>query len=151
MQEISYSDVNLSKESEDMRTALGWMNVWVGWYTFVVCVGNFTFKTCNSVLFPSLSFCKSFFIFSSMLSCNNKTICVNNLDLSPLTDSYFSNKLLTHQLLFEITYSIFLFQNTILGMTNSKTLSSGMWRLCTYTKFHGVISRKAIIALSISF
>jgi len=26
MQEISYSDVNL-KDSEDIRTALGWMNV----------------------------------------------------------------------------------------------------------------------------
>jgi len=28
-----------------------------------------------------------------------------------------------------MTYSIFLSQNTILCMTNSKTLSSGMWRL----------------------
>jgi len=27
MQEISYSEVNLGKQSEDMRTALGWMDV----------------------------------------------------------------------------------------------------------------------------
>jgi len=47
-------------------------------------------------------------------------------------------------------FSSFLLQNMILGMTNSKTLSSGMWRLedmlfctlCTYTKFHGVIFRR---------
>jgi hypothetical protein len=35
MQEINYSDVNLSKESEDMRTALDWMNVRVEWYTLM--------------------------------------------------------------------------------------------------------------------
>jgi len=34
MQEISCSDVKLGKECEDMRTALGWMNV--DWYTFCV-------------------------------------------------------------------------------------------------------------------
>ena len=32
MQEIIYSDVNLGKESEDMRMALGWMKV--EWRTF---------------------------------------------------------------------------------------------------------------------
>ena len=30
MQEIIYSDVNLGRESGDMRTALGWMNIWIG-------------------------------------------------------------------------------------------------------------------------
>jgi len=102
MLEINYSDVNLGKESEDMRTALGWMNVRVEWYTRVVCVGNFTFNFSSSTLCRALSFIKSFFIFNfidftsfSMRFCNNKTFCVNNLDLSPLTDSYFTEKLLT--------------------------------------------------------
>ena len=107
MQEISYSDVKLGKESEDMRTALGWMTLY--WYTFVVCLGNLTFVFRSSLLRISLSFCLSFFIlpfsvfitfFTAFISfcvrlCNSKTFCVNNLDLSPLTDSYFSNKL-TH-------------------------------------------------------
>jgi hypothetical protein len=39
MQEISYSDVNWGKEFEDMKTALGWMNV--EWYTF-------SFTTCTT-------------------------------------------------------------------------------------------------------
>ena len=134
-QEISYSNVNLGKESEDMRIALSWINV--EWYTFVVYVVNLTFAFCSSLFCFSLSFCKVFFILSfsffitsfSMLLCNSKIFCVNDLDLSPLTDSYLSNKLSTHLLLFEMTYSGFLFQNMILGMTNSKTLSSGMWPL----------------------
>ena len=134
MQEISYSDVNLGKESEDMRKALGWMNV--EWYTFFVCEVSFTFMFCSFLSCIFLSSCKFLFIFSfnvftsfSMRLCNNKNFCVNSLDLSPLTDSYFSNKLLTHYLLFEMTFSIFLFQNTILDKTNSKILSSGMWCL----------------------
>ena len=141
MQEISYSDVNLDKESEHMRTALGWMNI--EWYRLVVCVGNLTFVFCSCFLCISFSFFLSSFILSfnvliafftaltsfSMCLCNSKTFCVNSLDLSPLTDSYFSNKLLTRFLLFEMTYSSFKFQNMILGMTNSKSLSSGMWPL----------------------
>jgi len=81
--------------------------------------------------FFNLSF--RFLTSSSNWFCNSKTFCVNNLDLSPITDSYFSNKLLAHWLLFEMTYSSFLFQNTILGMTNSKTMSSGLWiwKICT--------------------
>jgi hypothetical protein len=57
----------------------------------------------SSDLCRALSFFKSFLIFNlialtsfSMRSCNNKTFCVSNLDLSPLTDSYFTDKLLTH-------------------------------------------------------
>jgi len=45
-----------------------------------------------NVFITSLTALTSF----SMRLCNSKTLCVNNLDLSPLTDSYFSNKLLTH-------------------------------------------------------
>ena len=134
MQEISYSDVKLSKDSEDMRTALGWMDV--EWYTLVVCLENLTFLFCSCCRCIFLSFSFSFLILSfnswtlfSMLLCNSKTFYVNNLDLSPLTDSYFSNILLTHLLLLEMAYSSFLFQNMILGMTNSKTLFSGMWPL----------------------
>jgi len=133
MQEINYSDANLDKESEDMRTTLDWMNI--EWYTLVVCVGNLTFVFCSCILCIPLSFFLSVFILSlnvfiifftaftsfSMCLCNSKTFCVNSLDLSPLTGSYFSNKLLTRLLLFEITYSSFLFQNMILGMTNSKS------------------------------
>ena len=134
IQEISYSNVNLGKEWEDMQIALSWINV--EWCTFVVYVVNLTFAFCSSLLCFSLSFCKAFFIFSfsvcntsfSMLLCNSKIFCVNDLDFSPLTDSYLSNKLSTHLLLFVMTYSSFLFQNTIL-VTNIKTLSSGMWPL----------------------
>jgi len=61
MQEIIYSDVKLSKDSEDMRTALGWMDV--EWYTLVVCVGNLTFVFCNCFLFIFLSLIFSFFYF----------------------------------------------------------------------------------------
>ena len=84
--------------------------------------------------FFNLSF--RFLTSSSNWCCNSKTFCVNNLDLSPITDSYFSNKLLAHWLLFEMTYSSFLFQNTILGMTNSKTMSSGLWlcKICSSLK-----------------
>ena len=134
--------------------APGWMNV--EWHTFVMCVGNLTFMFCNSLLCLSLS--SSFFPWVS-----SYRFCVNNIDLSPLTDSYFGNKLLTHQLLFEMTYSsFFFFQNMRFGalmLTNSKTRCSGKWLLedklscilCMYTKFDGVISRKVIIAQSISF
>ena len=52
MQEISYSDVKLGKESDDMRTVLGWMTL--DWYTFVVCVGNLTFVFRSSLLRISL-------------------------------------------------------------------------------------------------
>jgi hypothetical protein len=90
MQEISYSDVNLGKESEDMGTALGWMNL--EQYTFVVCQGNRTLQFCSS-LSRYLSFLKSSFLFSSDVFtsfcrclCNNRNIFVKNLDLSPLTD-----------------------------------------------------------------
>jgi len=160
MQEISYSDVKLGKDSEEMSTALGWMNV--EWYTFCVR-GKSYLRFTQLYLRISLSFCLfflissfkvfttffTFFIPSFIRLCSSKTFCVNNLNLSPLTDSYFSNKLLT-QLIFEMTYSIFLFQNTIFGMTNSKVLSSEMWllkemlslSLCTYTKFQGGISRR---------
>jgi len=134
MQEIIYSDVKLSKDSEDMRTALGWMDV--EQYTLVVCVVNLTFVFCSCwrCNFLSCSFCFLILSFNSctlfsMRLCNSKTFCVNNLDLSPLTDSYFSNILLTHLLLLEMAYSSFLFHNIILGMTNSKTLFSGMWHL----------------------
>ena len=91
--------------------ALGWMNV--EWYTFFVCEVSFTFMFCSFLSCIFLSFCKflfissfNFFTFFSMRLCNNKNFCVNSLDLSPLTDSYFSNKLLTHYLLFEMTFSI---------------------------------------------
>jgi len=134
MQEISYSDVKLSKDSEDMRTALVWMDV--ERYTLVVCVGNLTFVFWSCFRFIFLSLIFSFFIFSfnswtvfSIFLCNSKIFCVNNLDLSPLTDSYFSNILLPHLLLFEMAHFSFLFQNMILGMTNIKTMCSGMWPL----------------------
>ena len=81
--------MKLIEDSEDMITALDWMDV--EWYTLVVCVGNLTFVFCNCFLFLFLSLIFSFFIFSfnswtlfSIFLCNSKTFCINNLDLSPL-------------------------------------------------------------------
>jgi hypothetical protein len=146
--------------------ALVCMNVEL--HTFVMCVGNLTFVFWNSVLCLFLSSSNLFLIFSlkvfisfSIPFSNSNTFCVNNLDLFPLTDSYFTNKLLTLLQLFEMTYYCFILQNTRLGalmLSNSNT-RSGKWLLedilsCTlrmYTKFDGVLSWKAIVAESISF
>ena len=84
MQEVSYSDVKLSKDSEDMRTAVGWMDVES--YTLVVCMGNLTFIFCSCCLWNCLSFSFSFLSFSfnawapfSMCLYNSKIFCVNSL------------------------------------------------------------------------
>jgi len=52
MQEINYSDVKLGKESEDLRKALGWMNV--DWYTFCVRGKSYLRVTHFSPLFCPL-------------------------------------------------------------------------------------------------
>ncbi len=147
--------------------ALGCVNVEL--HTFVMCVGNLTFMFCTSVLCLFLCSCNSFLIFNlidcmffSIPFCNSNTFCVNNWDLSALTDSYFINKLLTHQVLFEMIYSSFVLQNTrliALMLSNSQSRCSGKWlledmlfcTLCMYTNFDGVISRRAIIAQSVLF
>jgi len=77
MQEISYSDVNLGKESEDMRIALNWININMLCHVEVMFIQFLNLVESYEVYLHLQNFCASSWLVTEMHGQQNAKIIIN--------------------------------------------------------------------------